>query len=157
MCRCAFDLLTQKIKIREICGKDLGLPYFPGNIELMKNDELTFKQTKSCYLIVSGMSLKSVSESVGVSETTLFRWLKLPAFQDELRQLKRIVIERSLGKLQVLNDKSIQTLERLLTCGNYPTECRAAVAILTKNHEAIDFFEYESRLAKIESRFNENG
>jgi DNA-binding MurR/RpiR family transcriptional regulator len=122
----------------------------------MKNDELTFKQTKACYLIVSGMSMRDVAASVGTSETTIFRWLKLPAFQDELRQLKRIVIERSLGKLQVLNDKSIQTLERLLNCGNYPTECRAAVAILTKNHESIDFFEYESRLAKIEERFNEN-
>jgi DNA-binding MurR/RpiR family transcriptional regulator len=122
----------------------------------MKNDELTFKQAKSCYLIVSGMSMRDVAASVGTSETTIFRWLKLPAFQDELRQLKRIVIERSLGKLQVLNDKSIQTLERLLNCGNYPTECRAAVAILTKNHESIDFFEYESRLAKIEERFNES-
>jgi hypothetical protein len=123
----------------------------------MKNDELTFKQMKSCYLIVSGMNMRDVADSVGTSETTIFRWLKLPAFQDELRSLKRIVIERSLGKLQVLNDKSISTLERLLNCGNYPTECRAAVAILTKNHEAIDFFEYESRLAKIEQRFDENG
>jgi DNA-binding MurR/RpiR family transcriptional regulator len=122
----------------------------------MKNDELTFKQTKACYLIVSGMSMRDVAASVGTSETTIFRWLKLSNFQDELRTLKRIVIERSLGKLQVLNDKSIQTLERLLNCGNYPTECRAAVAILTKNHESIDFFEYESRLAKIEERFNES-
>jgi DNA-binding MurR/RpiR family transcriptional regulator len=121
----------------------------------MKNDELTFKQMKSCYLIVSGMSMRDVADSVGTSETTIFRWLKLSNFQDELRQLKRIVIERSLGKLQVLNDKSIQTLERLLNCGNYPTECRAAVAILTKNHESIDFFEYESRLKAIEQRFNE--
>ncbi len=123
----------------------------------MKNDELNFKQMKSCYLIVSGMSMRDVADSVGTSETTIFRWLKLPTFQDELRQLKRIVIERSLGKLQVLNDKSIQTLERLLNCGNYPTECRAAVAILTKNHESIDFFEYESRLKAIEQKFNENG
>jgi 5-enolpyruvylshikimate-3-phosphate synthase len=101
--------------------------------------------------------MRDVAASVGTSETTIFRWLKSPTFQDELRTLKRIVIERSLGKLQVLNDKSIQTLERLLNCGNYPTECRAAVAILTKNHESIDFFEYESRLKAIEQRFNENG
>jgi hypothetical protein len=121
----------------------------------MKNDELTFKQMKSCYLIVSGLSLKNVGLAVGCSETTLFRWLKLPAFQDELRQLKRIVIERSLGKLQVLNDKAIQTLNDLMDCPNYPTRCRAASIVLTKNHESIDFFEYESRLAKIEQRFNE--
>jgi hypothetical protein len=121
----------------------------------MKNDELTFKQMKSCYLIVSGLSLKNVGLAVGCSETTLFRWLKLPAFQDELRQLKRIVIERSLGKLQVLNDKAIQTLNDLMDCPNYPTRCRAASIVLTKNHESIDFFEYESRLKAIESKFNE--
>ncbi len=111
---------------------------------------------KSCYLIVSGLSLKNVGLAVGCSETTLFRWLKLPAFQDELRQLKRIVIERSLGKLQVLNDKAIQTLNDLMDCPNYPTRCRAASIVLTKNHESIDFFEYESRLKAIEQRFNEN-
>jgi hypothetical protein len=122
----------------------------------MKNDELSFKQMKSCYLIVSGLSLKNVGLAVGCSETTLFRWLKLPAFQDELRQLKRIVIERSLGKLQVLNDKAIQTLNDLMDCPNYPTRCRAASIVLTKNHESIDFFEYESRLKAIEQRFNEN-
>jgi hypothetical protein len=100
--------------------------------------------------------LKDVGSAVGVSEQTIFRWLKLPEFQAELRELKRIVIERSLGKLQNLNDKSIQTLERLLNCGNYPTECRAAVAILTKNHESIDFFEYSERLRRIEAKFDEN-
>jgi hypothetical protein len=148
---------AQKIKIPKICGIGSGLSYFPENIELMKNDELTFKQTKACYLIASGMSLKSVSASVGVSETTLFRWLKLPAFEDELRALKRTVIEHSLGKLQVLNDKAIQTLNDLMDCPNYPTRCRAASIVLTKNHESIDFFEYESRLKRIEEKFNENG
>jgi hypothetical protein len=156
MCRARLDLLTKKAKTGKCGGKSSGLTLLSRKYLLMKNDELSFKQMKSCYLIVSGLSLKNVGSAVGCSETTLFRWLKLPAFQDELRSLKRIVIERSLGKLQVLNDKSIQTLERLLNCGNYPTECRAAVAILTKNHESIDFFEYESRLKAIEQRFNEN-
>jgi hypothetical protein len=122
----------------------------------METKELKFSQLKACYLITSGINLKDVGSAVGVTEQTIFRWLKLPEFQAELRELKRIVIERSLGKLQNLNDKSIATLERLLTCGNHPTECRAAVAILTKNHEAIDFFEYSERLRLIEDRFNAN-
>jgi hypothetical protein len=121
----------------------------------MKNDELTFKQTKACYLIVSGMSMRDVADSVGTSETTIFRWLKLSNFQDELRQLKRIVIERSLGKLQVLNDKAIQTLNDLMDCPNYPTRCRAAISVLDRNQSSIDFFEYESRLKSIESKFSE--
>lgn len=122
----------------------------------MENSTLKFSQQKACYLICSGINLKDVSAAVGVTEQTLFRWLKLPAFQNELRALKRIVTERSLGKLQLLNDKAIQTLERLLNCGSHATECRAAVSIITQNQSLITFFEYESRLASIESRFSSN-
>lgn len=122
----------------------------------MENSELKFSQQKACYLISSGLNLKDVSAAVGVTEQTLFRWLKLAPFQDELRSLKRIIAERSLGKLQLLNDKAIETLERLLNCGNSPTECRAAVSILTQNQSSIDFFEYESRLRAIEQRFDES-
>jgi transposase-like protein len=123
----------------------------------MQKDELTFKQEKAAFYIVSGMNLKDVADTVGCNESTLFRWLRTSsAMQNRVRELKRTVTEHSLGKLQRLNDKSIETLERLLTCGNHPTECRAAVAILTKNHEAIDFFEYSERLRLVEQRFNEN-
>ncbi len=107
-------------------------------------------------MITSGINLKDVGLAVGVTEQTIFRWLKLPEFQAELRELKRIVIERSLGKLQNLNDKAISTLNELLDCTSSPaSRCRAASIILTKNHESIDFFEYESRLKAIEQRFNE--
>jgi hypothetical protein len=124
----------------------------------MENKELKFSQLKACYLITSGINLKDVGSAVGVSEQTIFRWLKLPEFQAELRELKRIVIERSLGKLQNLNDKAIQTLSELLDCQSSPAaRCRAASIILTKNHESIDFFEYSERLRLIEQRFsNEN-
>lgn len=121
----------------------------------MENSELSFKQQKACYLIVSGLNMKDVAAAVGTTEQSLFRWLKSSPFQDELRSLKRIVTERSLGKLQLLNDKAIATLERLLTCGNSPTECRAAVSIITQNQSLITFFDYDSRLRAIESQFQD--
>jgi hypothetical protein len=121
----------------------------------MENKELTFKQQKACYLISSGLNMKDVAAVVGTTEQSLFRWLKLSNFQTELRSLKRIIAERSLGKLQLLNDKAIQTLERLLTCGNSPTECRSACAIISQNQSSITFFEYSERIRAIESRLDE--
>jgi transposase-like protein len=124
----------------------------------MEKDELTFKQEKAAFYIVSGMNLKDVAGLVGCNESTLFRWLRSAAMKNRVRELKRTVIEHSLGKLQRLNDKAIQTLSELLDCQSSPaSRCRAASIILTKNHESIDFFEYESRLKAIEQRFNENG
>jgi transposase-like protein len=123
----------------------------------MEKDELTFKQEKAAFYIVSGMNLKDVAGLVGCNESTLFRWLRSAAMKNRVRELKRTVIEHSLGKLQRLNDKAIQTLSELLDCQSSPAaRCRAASIILTKNHESIDFFEYESRLKAIEQRFNEN-
>lgn len=124
----------------------------------MEKDELTFKQEKAAFYIVSGMNLKDVAGLVGCNESTLFRWLRdSAAMQNRVRELKRTIIEHSLGKLQRLNDKAIDTLEKLLDCPeSAAARCRAASIILTKNHESIDFFEYESRLKAIESKFNEN-
>jgi transposase-like protein len=124
----------------------------------MEKDELTFKQEKAAFYIVSGMNLKDVAGLVGCNESTLFRWLRSAAMQNRVRELKRVITEHSLGKLQRLNDKAIDTLESLLDCTSSPaSRCRAASIILTKNHESIDFFEYSERLRLIEQRFsNEN-
>ena len=122
----------------------------------MENNELTFKQEKACHYIVGGLSIKDTSDLVGVTEQTVFRWLKLSLMQEQIRSLRRLVIENSVNDLLQLNKRAVRTLEALLDCDNQPTRCRAAVAILTKSNESIDFFEYESRLKAIEQRFNEN-
>lgn len=122
----------------------------------MKKDELKFSQIKAAHLIVSGMNLKDVAAAVGVNETTLFRWLRSAAMQETIRELRRIVIESSTNDLLRLNKLALQTLERLMTCGNFSSECRAAAYVLDKTHLSVEFWDYDERLRRIEERFDEN-
>jgi hypothetical protein len=121
----------------------------------MENKELKFSQLKAAHYIVGGVSMKQCADLVGVSEQTVFRWLKLPLMQETIRSLRRIVIENSTNDLLRLNKLAVRTLERLMTCGNFPTECRAAVSVLDKNHLSVEFWDYAQRLQVIESRFDE--
>jgi hypothetical protein len=121
----------------------------------MENKELTFKQEKAAHYIVGGVSLKDTADYVGVSSQTLFRWLKLPAMQTLTRELRRITLEHSINELQRLNSKAISALEDLLSSPNPAARCRAASIVLTKNHEFLDYYDYDTRLKIIEQRFNE--
>jgi transposase-like protein len=118
----------------------------------MEKDELTFKQEKAAFYIVSGMNLKDVAGLVGCNESTLFRWLRSAAMQNRVRELRRITVEHSTNDLLRLNKKAVQTLESLLDCTSSPaSRCRAASIILTKTTESLEY-EYESRLKAIEER-----
>lgn len=122
----------------------------------MEKNELKFSQIKAAHYIVSGVSMKETSDLVGVTEQTIFRWLKLPLMQETIRELRRVVIENSTNDLLRLNKLAVRTLERLMTCGNFPTECRAAVSVLDKTHLSVEFWDYGQRLAAVESKFSEN-
>ncbi len=159
---CAFDLLTQKVKIREICGVLVRLTLLFSKyrrmsefINFMNNKPLSFKQERTAFYIVSGFSFTDISVKVGTSSRSIFRWLKLPEMQSRIRELRRITIEHSTNDLLRLNKKAVQTLEKLLDCESSPaSRCRAASIILTKTTESLEY-EYESRLKAIEAKFNE--
>jgi hypothetical protein len=121
----------------------------------MENKDLKFSQMKAAHYIVGGCSLTETADLVGVTSQTLFRWLKLPAMQVLIRELRRITLEHSINELQRLNSKAISTLEKLLDCESSPaSRCRAAAIILTKNTDNLETFEYSERLRRIEERFD---
>ncbi len=99
--------------------------------------------------------MKDTADLLSVTEMTVYRWIRLKPVQSLIRELRRISIEYSIGRLQRLNDDAISCLERNLTCGNFAAEVRSASTILTKNAENLDYFDFESRIAAIEEKFNE--
>lgn len=123
----------------------------------MEEKELNYKAEKVAHYLVGGLGIKETADLVGVTTMTVYRYLKIPAVQSLIRSLRRISVEHSINELQRLNSKAISTLEKLLDCADSPaSRCRAAAIILTKNTENLTVFEYESRLAAIEARFNLN-
>jgi AraC-like DNA-binding protein len=123
----------------------------------MKNiTELNIAQQKMCLYLTSGMSLKATAAALKLSERTLYRYLEMSLVQSRIREIRKVMIEHSIGRLLRLNDAAIDTLERNLTCGNFAAEVRSANTILDKNNQSIEYWNFDSRLALVESRFSDN-
>ena len=110
------------------------------------------KWTLAVAALLQGATVAETAAAAGVSERSVYAWLALPEFNDLLQAERRRVMDAAAGKLQLLTDKAVSTLDRLLDCGEKPTEARAALGILawaTKTQEQADLL---ARLEKLERR-----
>lgn len=93
-------------------------------------EKLTRKQEQAIVALLSHSTMGDAARSVGVSESTLGRWLQRPDFQAVYRQHRRQLLDRSLTGLQKATGEAVDTLVRNLGCGVPAVEVRAAVALL---------------------------
>ena len=59
-------------------------------------DNLSHKQEKAIAALLSEATVTSAAEKPGVSEVTLYRWLKLPDFVAAYREARREVVEKAM-------------------------------------------------------------
>lgn len=71
-------------------------------------------QEKAIQLLIAGKSNRETAKAVGVSEGTLYRWFKLPAFATVLRQQQAHLRELSLSRVHSLLDLAFETLRDIL-------------------------------------------
>ena len=67
----------------------------------------------------------------GVSEATVYRWLRLPGFRAAYRQARRELVEGAVGRIQAATGQAVDTLLAVATGGAKDADrVRAAVALL---------------------------
>src|SRR5688572_25303071 len=97
------------------------------------------KQDAAVAALLTEPTIAAAAARAGLAERTLRGWLKRPRFLAAYREARRQVVENALGQLQQATGDAVATLRRLLTCGNPPTEARAAVAILEQATRAVEW------------------
>lgn len=112
--------------------------------------KLDRKQEVVIAALLSETSHAAAATKAGVSEATLQRWLRLPAFQTAYRQARRSIVEVAIGRLQQAASKAVDTLERNLNCGNPGNEIRAAQVILDNAVKAIELLDCVERIEELE-------
>ena len=60
---------------------------------------LTVKQTKAVALLFEGKTKREASKVLKVSETTFYKWIKIPEFQQELQKLNNDYLAEIRAKL----------------------------------------------------------
>jgi predicted kinase len=80
--------------------------------------------------LLNNSSVKDAALSSGLSEETIYRYLRDEDFRAEYEQAKRQVVENAVSALQQAANEAVETLRRNLTCDNPQAEIRAAQLIL---------------------------
>ncbi len=112
--------------------------------------ELKARQRKFIPLLVASSTFTEACEKGKLNQTTLYEWLKLPAFKTEVERQREQITQESFGILAQGLTKAIETLTGLLD----DSDKRLAKDI-------IDYFikhkkneDFEKRLAAIEQKLS---
>lgn len=95
----------------------------PGEI-MAKNTE------KALAALLTNSSVKDAALVSGLSEETLYRYLRDEKFSDEYAEARRQIVESAVTGLQNAANEAVAALRRNLTCDNPQAEIRAAQLIL---------------------------
>ena len=101
--------------------------------------------------LLSEPTIGGAAMVVGVSESTLLRWLQEPAFKAQYRAARRQVVEAAIGRLQSATTKAVDALERNLSCGTPAVEVGAAKAILDQAIKGIELVDLAERIEQLEA------
>ena len=116
------------------------------------SEDLTVRQEKAIAALLSCRTVAEAAKLAQVGERSIYRWLKQDTFQSHLRRARRQALSESLGRLQQVADRAVDTLDTILddkkaTAASRVSAVRAAFRFACHGIEIDDF---EERLAAVE-------
>jgi hypothetical protein len=107
--------------------------------------KLSRKQEALIAALLSEGTHAAAASKAGLSEATLYRWLRLPAFRAAYRQARRELVECAVGRIQAATGRAVDTLLSVAKDGQKESDrVRDAVALLdhalrgTEQGDALD-------------------
>src|SRR5262249_51751185 len=118
--------------------------------EMSGPETLTRKQLAAVVALMESPTIEAAAQAVAVAVSTLYRWLKLPAFQAAYREARAEAVDDALARLQKGARKAADTLIRNCTCQKPTAEIAAAIAVLDRLVRLNDHADLEARIAALE-------
>jgi hypothetical protein len=99
--------------------------------------DLTKVQVTALSMLSSGEGVQATATAVGVSRTVLWRWSKLPAFQEALEAIRKARIEAAGHAIAEAQEAAVEALLDVARNGqNEPARVNAAKTILEQGRGA---------------------
>ncbi len=93
--------------------------------------QITAPQLRFCMDYVSADKTNAqLAKEAGVSEQTLYNWLRKPEIQAKLDEYRAVCDAQLRHKLRRIADKAVDTLQNCLACGLPETARKAAMDII---------------------------
>jgi len=116
---------------------------------------LTVKQRRTIAAIITSRTHEDAMQIARITRQTFYKWMKSPAFRDELnRQLDDFTAD-AIGQLKSAAGEAVQTLRGLLASESENVRLRAALGIIDQINKAKEL-EITARLDAIEKAIEGN-
>lgn len=111
---------------------------------------LTPSKRRAVLALVEHGNVSRAADACELSRATLYRWLREPEFEHELRQASTAQVAELSRRLTALTLKAVEKLEQLL---NSPSEAQARLAadnILTHAIRLRELIDIDERITNLE-------
>jgi hypothetical protein len=94
-------------------------------------EKLSRRQEAAIAALLSESTHAAAAAAAGIAESTLRRWLHVPAFRAAYRQVRRELVDAAVGRIQAATGQAVDTLLAVAKDGAKDADrVRAAVALL---------------------------
>ena len=116
------------------------------------------KKEAAIAALLTSRNIEEAAKAIGVTGTTLLKWLKIPEFDQAFREARRDAFRQSVARLQQASGAAVTTLLKIMVDGTAPasTRLRAADIVLAHTSKAIEIEDVEARVAALERQAEES-
>lgn len=117
-------------------------------------ENLDAKQELALAALLSSLTIRAAAKRAGVSESTLWRYLREPGFSKRYAQARREAVEHMTVRLQARAAGSAEILYSIAKDKKAPASARVAAARAVIEHtlKAVELSDLDVRLKEIETR-----
>ena len=120
-------------------------------------EKLTRRQEFAIVALLENDSIREAATQAGVADSTLRRWMQLPAFRRAFREAKSDLVEVSTRRLLRFMNTAAAKLEKIMNDPQAPlaVQLSAAVKILERGSDANWEQNIQSRIEELERQQRE--
>ena len=111
---------------------------------------LTDRQRRAVLAILESPTMEAAAKAAGVGKVTLYEWLKLPAFMDELRRARAELYAEGMGTIKAATAKAARRMIELLDSRHENTRRLTARDVLALGRGIVEAEDIDARLERIE-------
>ncbi len=119
----------------------------------------TPKKHRAIIALLDRPTLKEAAETVGVGESTLFRWLKEPDFAGAYREARTEAVRQAIARLQQITSEAVEVLRAVMNDKDSPPSSRvtAARTVIEQAIRAVELEELQVRVEALEKALQLRG
>jgi hypothetical protein len=117
------------------------------------DSKLTPIQERAIVALLANSTIKRAAKSIGVDETTLWRWLQDKDFHTAYRTARRESVSQAIARLQQVSTEAVNTLREVMRdkTAKGSERVSAAKAIIEFSIKAVEIEDLAQRVEELES------